>query len=164
MAFIPSSAGGFSSGGTLAAVSKFAPYLMFASTLFSAFANASAGAKKAEASRKNAVAGLTTDLLRERGSKLQQEAVLSKIRANAGAAGVDITQGSAMQAYLQTARETELEILMAHRVADANFAARMRGATDEEAEGKQAAVGSLLSGTADLFRYKTKKDAATFKK
>ena len=141
----------------------FAPYLMIASTLFSAFSNAAAGKKRAAAARRAATAGLTTDLLRERGMKMQQGAALSKIRANAGAAGVDIGQGSAMQAYLQTARETELEILMAHKVAEANFEARMRGAADVETAGKQAAVGSLLSGAADLYSYKAKKDRATFR-
>ena len=147
----------------MAAVGAFAPYLMIASTLFSAFSNAAAGKKKAAANRRTAVSGLTTDLLRERGMKLQQNAALSKVRANAGAAGVDIGQGSAMQAYLQTARETELEILMAHKVADANFEARMRGASDAEAEGKQAAAGSLLSGAASLYSYKANKDRATFR-
>ena len=141
----------------------FAPYLLTASTLFSAFSNAAAGKKKAAAARRAATAGLTTDFLRERGTKMQQEAILSKIRANAGAAGVDIGQGSAMQAYLQTARETELEILMAHKVAEANFEARMRGAADVETAGKQAAAGSLLSGAADLYSYKAKKDRATFR-
>jgi len=141
----------------------FAPYLMIASTLFSAFSNAAANKKRAAAARRAATAGLTTDLLRERGTKMQQEAILSKIRANAGAAGVDIGQGSAMQAYLQTARETELEILMAHKVAEANFEARMRGAADVETAGKQAAAGSLLSGAADLYSYKAKKDRATFR-
>jgi hypothetical protein len=94
---------------------------------------------------------------------MTQEAALSRIRANAGAAGVDIGQGSAMQAYLQAARETELEIVMAHKIADANFDARMSGAEIAEDEGKQAAVGSLLGGVADLYRYKVKKDAATKK-
>ena len=96
--------------------------------------------------------------------KMQQGAALSKIRANAGAAGVDIGQGSPMQAYLQTAQETELEIIMAHKVADANFEARMSGASDAEAAGKQAAAGSLLSGAADLYKYKVKKDEATYKR
>ena len=137
--------------------------IMVASTLFDMYSKASAGKKKAAAGRRAATSGLTTDLLRERGMKLQQGAALSKIRANAGAAGVDIGQGSAMQAYLQTARETELEILMAHKVADANFDARMSGASDAEAAGNQAAAGSLLSGAADLYKYKTKKDMATFK-
>jgi hypothetical protein len=108
MTIIASSAGG-------AAVSAFAPYLMIASTLFSAFSNAAAGQRNAAANRRAAIAGLTTDLLRERGAKLQQGAALSKIRANAGAAGVDIGQGSPMQAYLQTVRETELEIIMGTR-------------------------------------------------
>lgn len=139
------------------------PWLMLASSLFSAMSEKEAGKKKAAAGRRNATSGLTTDLLRERGMKLQQGAALSKIRANAGAAGVDIGQGSAMQAYLQTARETELEIIMAHKVADANFAARMSGAADAEAAGKQAAAGSLLSGAADLYSYKAKKDRATFR-
>lgn len=147
----------------MAALSAYAPYLMVASTLFSAFSNASAGARKADANRKNAVSGLTTDLLRERGAKLQQGAALSKIQANAGAAGVDLGSGSPLEAYLQTARETELEILMAHKTAEANFEARMKGASDAEAAGNQAAVGSLLSGTADLFSYKMKKDRATYK-
>jgi hypothetical protein len=147
----------------MAAVSAFAPYLMIMSTLFSAFSNAAAGKKKAAANRKTAVSGLTTDLLRERGMKFQQNAALSKVRANAGAAGVDITQGSAMQAYLQTARETELEIIMAHKVSKANFEARMSGAADAEAAGKQAATGSLLGGAADLYSYKSKKDRATFR-
>ena len=141
----------------------FVPYLMIGLSLFSAFSNAAAGKKKAAAARRAATAGLTTDLLRERGMKMQQGAALSKVRANAGAAGVDIGQGSAMQAYLQTARETELEILMAHKVAEANFEARMRGAVDVETAGKQAAAGSLLSGAADLYSYKAKKDRATFR-
>jgi len=139
------------------------PWLMLASTLFSALSAKEAGKKKAAADRRNATAGLTTDRLRERGMKMQQGAALSKVRANAGAAGVDIGQGSAMQAYLQTARETELEIIMAHKVADANFEARMSGAADVEAAGKQAAAGSLLSGAADLYSYKAKKDRATFR-
>jgi len=139
----------------------FVPYLMIGLSLFSAFSNAAAGRKKAAAARRAATAGLTTDLLRERGMKMQRGAALSKVRANAGAAGVDIGQGSAMQAYLQTARETELEILMAHKVAEANFEARMRGAVDVETAGKQAAAGSLLSGAADLYSYKAKKDRAT---
>ena len=139
------------------------PWLMLASSLFSAMSEKEAGKKKAAAGRRTATAGLTTDRLRERGMKMQQGAALSKIRANAGAAGVDIGQGSAMQAYLQTARETELEIIMAHKVADANFAARMSGAADAEAAGKRAAAGSLLSGAADLYSYKAKKDRATFR-
>ncbi len=147
----------------MASLSAFAPYLMAGSTLLSMFSNASAGKKKAEADRRTAVSGLVTDRLRERGAKLEQDSVLSKIRANAGAAGVDIGQGSAMQAYLQTAQETELEIVMAHKVADANFDARMRGASDAEAAGNQAAAGSLLSGTADLFSYYAKKDRAAYK-
>lgn len=137
--------------------------IMAASTLFDMYSKAEAGKKNAAAGRRAAISGRVTDLLRERGMKLQQEGVISKIRANAGAAGVDIGQGSAMQAYLQTARETELEIIMAHKVADANFEARMSGASDVEAAGKQAAAGSLLSGAADLYSYKTKKDLATFK-
>jgi hypothetical protein len=139
------------------------PWLMLAASLFSAISEKEAGKKNAAAGRRNATAGLTTDLLRERGMKLQQGAALSKIRANAGAAGVDIGQGSPMQAYLQTARETELEIVMAHKVADANFEARMSGASDAEAAGGNRALGSLLSGAADLYSYKTKKDLATFK-
>ena len=137
--------------------------IMAASTLFDMYSKASAGKKKGAADRRAAVSGLTTDRLRERGMKLQQGAALSKIQANAGAAGVDIGQGSAMQAYLQTARETELEIIMAHKVAEANFEARMSGASDVEAAGKQAAAGSLLSGAADLYSYKAKKDRATFR-
>jgi len=156
-------AGTAGAGGAMAGISAFAPYLMVASTLFSAFSNAAAGKKKAAANRRTAVSGLTTDLLRERGMKMQQGAALSKIRSNAGAAGVDVGQGSAMQAYLQTARETELEIAMAHKAAESNFAARMSGAADVEAAGNQAAFGSLLSGAADLFSYKAKKDRATFR-
>jgi hypothetical protein len=164
MTIIASTGAGVAGGsGALAAVSAFAPYLMVGSALFSAFSNASAGKKRAAAARRNAVSGLTTDRLRERGMKMTQEAALSRIRANAGAAGVDIGQGSAMQAYLQAARETELEIVMAHKIADANFDARMSGAEIAEDEGKQAAVGSLLGGVADLYRYKVKKDAATKK-
>ncbi|OYV96821.1 MAG: hypothetical protein B7Z62_07550 [Deltaproteobacteria bacterium 37-65-8] len=97
-----------------------------------------------------------------RGAKMQQAAALSKIRANAGAAGVDIGQGSAMQAYLQTAKETELEIIMANKVADANFNARISGANIEQDAGGNKALGSLLSGAADLYTYKTKKEKATF--
>jgi len=166
MSIIASSAGAGAAGssGAMAAVSAFAPYLLTASTLFSAFSNAAAGKKRAAAARRAATAGLTTDLLRERGTKMQQGAILSKIRANAGAAGVDIGQGSPLQAYLQTARETELEIVMAHKVAEENFAARMRGAADVEAAGNQAAVGSLLGGAADLYKYKMLKDLATFKR
>ncbi|MBF8258371.1 MAG: hypothetical protein HW377_745 [Actinobacteria bacterium] len=165
MTIIASSAGAGAAGtgGAMASLSAFAPYLLVASTLFSAFSSASAGKKKAAAGRRAAIAGLTTDRLRERGMKLQQDSALSTIRANAGATGVDIGQGSAMQAYLQTARETELEIVMAHRVADANFAARLSGASDDEAEGNQKAFGSLLGGAADMFSYKSKKDRATFK-
>jgi hypothetical protein len=147
----------------MASLSAFAPYLMVASTLLSAFSSAAAANKKAAAGRRAAVAGLTTDRLRERGMKLQQDAALSTIRANAGAAGVDVGKGSAMQAYLQTARETELEIVMAHKVADANFAARLSGAAYDDAEGDQKAFGSLLGGAADLFSYQSKKDRATFK-
>jgi len=157
-------AGAAGTGGAMAAVSAFAPYLMVASTLFSAFSNASAGQRNAAAARRAAISGRIMDILRERGMKMQRGAALSKIRANAGAAGVDIGQGSAMQAYLQTARETELEIVMAHKVAEANFEARMSGAEIAEAAGKQAAVGSLLSGAADLYRYKAKKDEATYKR
>ncbi len=147
----------------MASLSAFAPYLMVGSALFSAFSGASAAKKRAEAARREAVSGLVTDRLRERGMKMQQDAALSKIRANAGAAGVDINQGSAMQAYLQTARETELEILMAHKTADANFAARLSGAAMAEDEGDSKAVGSLLGGAADLASYYSKKDRATFK-
>ena len=164
MTIIASAGAGAAGGsGAMAAVSAFAPYLMIGSALFSAFSGASAGRKRAEAGRRAAISGRLTDILRERGMRMQQDAVLSRTRANAGAAGVDINQGSPMQAYLQTARETELEIVMAHKVADANFAARMSGAQIEEAEGRQAAAGSLLSGAADLYRYKVKKDAATKK-
>lgn len=134
----------------MAAVSSFAPYLIGASTLFSMFSSASAGKKKAAAYRAAAISGLTTDRLSERGMKLQQDALLSKFRASAGAAGVDIAQGSPLQAYLQTVRETELEILMARRVADANFTARMSGAAEVEEAGNQSAIGALLSGAADL--------------
>lgn len=163
MTIIASSAGAGAAGGGLASASAFAPYLMAGSTLFSAFSNVSAGKKRAEALRRGAIAGLTADRFRERGMNMQQAAALSKIRANAGAAGVDINQGSAMQAYLQTARETELEIIMAHKTADANFQARMSGAGDEDAAGKNKAAGSLLGGMADLFTYKTKKDSATYR-
>ncbi|MDA8122306.1 MAG: hypothetical protein M0Z38_07055 [Deltaproteobacteria bacterium] len=164
MAIIASPVGaGAAGGGTMASLSAFAPYLMVGSALFSAFSNARAGKERAAANRRVATSGLTTDLLRERGMKFQQDSVLSKIRANAGAAGVDITQGSAMQTYLQTARETELEILMAHKTAEANFDARMRGADLEEDAGRSAAVGSLLGGAADLFKYKAAKDFATFR-
>jgi len=165
MANIASAGAGVAkSTGPTAAMKAFAPYLLIGSTLFSAFSNAAAGKKRAAAARRAAMAGLTTDLLRERGTKMQQGAILSKIRANAGAAGVDIGQGSPLQAYLQTARETELEIVMAHKVAEENFEARMRGAADVEAAGNQAAVGSLLSGAADLYKYKMLKDLATFKR
>ncbi len=95
--------------------------------------------------------------------KLQQDSLLSKIRANTGASGVDINQGSAMQTYLQTARDTELEILMAHKTAEANFAARLSGATADESEGDAKAIGSLLGGMADLSTYYSKRDRATFK-
>jgi len=144
-------------------MAAFIPLLMAASTLFSAYSENQAGKKNAAAGRRNATAGLITDRLRERGMKMQQGAALSKIRANAGASGVDITQGSAMQVYLQTARETELEILMAHRTAESNFAARISGAEAEGDAGSNKAVGSLLGGAADLYSYKAKKDAATFK-
>jgi hypothetical protein len=137
------------------------PWLTLASSLFSAASENEAGKKNAAAGRRNATAGLTTDRLRERGMKLEQESVLSKIRANAGAAGVDITQGSPLQAYLQTVRETELEILMARKVADANFETRLAGATAESDAGGNKALGSLFSGAADLYRYKAKKGMAT---
>ena len=159
MTIIASSAG----AGAGAGLASFAPYLMAASTLFSAMSSSRAGKKRAEAARREAVSGLVTDRLRERGMKMQQDAGLSKIRANAGAAGVDINQGSAMQVYLQTARETELEIIMAHKTADANFAARLSGAAMAESEGDSKALGSLLGGAADLFAYKTKKDLATYR-
>ncbi len=150
-------------GAGMAGASAFAPYLILGSSLFSAFSSNSAGKKRAAAARRNAIAGLTTDRLRERGMKMTQEAALSRIRANAGAAGVDINQGSAMQVYLQTARETELEIVHAHKVADANFEARMSGAAIAEDEGRNAAVGSLLSGVADLYSYGANKKRASFK-
>jgi hypothetical protein len=139
------------------------PALLIASSLFSAWNNYGAGKGNAKAGRRAAVAGRVTDRLRERGAKMQQTAALSKIRANAGAAGVDIGQGSAMQAYLQTAQETELEIVMAHKISDANFEARMSGAQIAEDEGVREAAGSLLGGVASLYSYKTKKDRATFK-
>ena len=139
------------------------PWLMLASTLFSATSENAAGKATAAALRKNATAGLVTDRLRLRGAKLQQEAALSKIRANAGAAGVDIGQGSAMQAYLQTAKETELEIIMANKIADANFDATLSGAKLEQDAGGNKSLGSLLSGGADLYTYFTKKGTATFK-
>ncbi len=138
------------------------PYLAIASSLLSAFSEAEAGRENAKANRKIASAGLVSDRLRERGSRMQQKAALSSIRANAGAAGVDIGQGSAMQAYLSVARETELEIIMAHKTADANFAARLAGAQALQDAGNAKAVGSLLSGAADIYSYRNKMNSATF--
>ena len=139
------------------------PYLIMGSSLVSGLAKRKSAYESSGTERRNAISGLTSARLTERGMKLQQESLLSKIRGTAGAAGVDVTQGSAMQAYLQAARETELEIVLAHKAADADFAGGMRGAKNLKRAGDFSLFGDLLGGAALAKSYGTKKDKATFK-
>jgi len=136
---------------------------MMGASMLEGMAKKDAAYRNAKIERKNAVQARVAEQLGVRGAKMQQTELLSGISAETGARGLDITQGSPMQAYLRTARETELEILMAQKASDTGFLNRMQNARNLEEGGDNAMAGAVLEGAAKVYSYMTKSGMADFK-
>lgn len=151
MTFIPSSAG--AGAASSVGLMSFAPYLLAGSSFLGGLSRRRAARESARRDQENAIAAKVRGYFQERGLRLEQEGLLSTIRARTAGSGLDVTQGSPLEAYLQAARETELDILHARRNAEAEASAYLSRAYSERTAGDAALTGSLLSGAADFLSY-----------
>jgi len=93
----------------------------------------------------------------ENAQRLKTQRLLSKQRAQLGAAGVDLGSGSALQLQEDTLTLGEADALRIRRTGDSRFDASMREGELETAKGSLAETqgmfdigGSLLSGTGNI--------------
>lgn len=137
--------------------------LMTGSSFLEGLSKRTAAKSSAASEEENAVSALVQGHFQERGMKLEQEALLSQIRQRAGASGTAIDEGAPLQAYLQSARETELDIVHVRNAAKNQARASLDKATAYRRAGDSALAGSLLGGAADVLKFGYLKDKTTFK-
>jgi len=137
--------------------------MMAGASLLGGIAKKSAADKSAATEEDNANAARIQGYFQERGMRLEQGALLSKIRNQAGAMGVDVNEGSPLKAYLQAARETELDVLIARQNTERTGEVYKSRADSLRSAGDQALLGSILEGAGGMMSYQSKKNAASFK-
>ncbi len=138
------------------------PFVTMGSSWLGGMAKRRAARESANAEIDNAIAALVEGKLRERSQRGGQSALLSLIRNRAAGAGVDVTQGAPLDAYLQAARETELDILSARHSAEAEAAIRFKRAKLLRVQGEDELWGSLLKGGSDVLDYLREKDKVDY--
>jgi hypothetical protein len=161
MSFIPSSTGAAASSS--AGLLSFAPYLLAGSSFLGGLSKRKASRETARIERETGIDELVRSQFQERGMKLEQDELLSTIRNRAAGAGLDASQGSPLEAYLQASRETELDIVNARNTAERQFQARMDRAKLLTRGGDASMLGSLLEGAGDLTRFQMLKDKYSFR-
>lgn len=139
------------------------PFVLLGTSYLGGMAKRRAARESAKAETDNAIEALIEGRFQERSQRGEQTALLSLIRNRAAGAGVDLSQGSPLEAFLQTARETELDILSAKHAAESEAAARFNRAKLLRRQGNDELFGSLLSGGADVLAFGTKRDSASYK-
>jgi len=139
------------------------PALLMGSSFLAGLSKRKAAGDTADAYDENASASKAQGYFQERGMRLEQGALLSQIRNRAGAAGVDVNSGSPLEAYLQAARETELDIFNARYNAGREADAYQSRATSLRKAGDQALFGSMLEGAASVMSFQGKKNSYEFK-
>lgn len=131
--------------------------LTFLGSLAQGFGARRTSRKQAASERSAATDEMVRGRFQERAGRKEQESMLSAIQANTAASGLALSQGSPLEVYLQTARETELDILIAKRDAERRTRARLEQAKDLDQAGDAALFGSFLSGAGGLFKAGAKK-------
>lgn len=139
------------------------PALLMASSFLGGLSKRKAARESAASDEENAIAAKVQGYFTERGMKLEQDALLSQIRNRAAGAGLDVNQGSPLEAYLQASRETELDILHARSNAEREVGAYRSRAASLRRGGDQALFGSILEGAGDVVKYSALKGKAKFK-
>lgn len=143
--------------------SSFLPSLMVGTSFLGGLAKKRAAQMSAQSEEEAAIATKVRGYFQARGMKLDQEVLLSTIRNRTAGAGLDVTQGSPLEAYLQTARETELDILHTRSTAEREANEHLRRAAALRTGGDMELYGSLLSGAKDALKYKADLDRVSFK-
>jgi hypothetical protein len=139
------------------------PALMMAASFLGGLSKRKAAQESAASDEENAISAKVQGYFTERGMKLEREALLSQIRNRASGAGLDVNQGSPLEAYLQASRETELDILHVRSNAGREVAAYRSRAKSLRKAGDQELFGSMLSGAGDVMKFNYLKDKASFK-
>ena len=139
------------------------PALLMGSSFLGGLSKRKAARESAASEEENAISAKVQGYFTERGMKLEQEALLSQIRNRASGAGLDVTQGSPLEAYLQASRETELDILHARSNAAREVSAYKSRAASLRRAGDDELVGSLLGGAGDVLKFNALKDKVSFK-
>lgn len=140
------------------------PGLQMGTSFLEGISKRKAARSTADSYEDQAVSSLVQGHFQERGMKLEQGALLSQIRQRAGASGVAIDEGAPLQAYLQAARETELDIVHTRNTARDQARASLDQAKASRISGNSALAGSLLGGATDVLKFNYLKDKNTFKK
>lgn len=122
-----------------------------------------AARQSAASEEENAVSARVRGIFEERGMRLEQDALLSEIRNNASAAGIDSTSGVPLEAYLQASRETELDILHVRSNAAREVGAYQSRARQARRAGDDELFGSMLEGAGDVMKFNYLKDKNAFK-
>ena len=139
------------------------PALMMATSFLGGLSKRKAARQSADDMDENATATQVQGYFQERGMKLDQEALLSQIRNRAAGAGLDVNEGSPLEAYLAAARETELDILHARSNTGREAAAYQSRASSLRKAGDQNMVEELLGGVGDVMKFNYLKDKARLK-
>lgn len=139
------------------------PALMAASSFLGGLSKRKALQESSKSELDSAIATKVRGYFEQRGMKLDQESLLSTIRNRAAGMGLDITQGSPLEAYLQASRETQLDILHVKNTAEAEVEAHKKRARQLATAAEDSLFGSLLSGGADIMKYQTLKNSVKFK-
>ncbi len=139
------------------------PGLLAGTSFLKGLTKRGAARQSAASEEENAVAARVKGIFEERGMRLEQDALLSQIRNNAAAAGIDPSSGSPLEAYLQAGRETELDILHARSNAAREVGAYQTRAKQLRRAGDDALFGSLLEGAGDVAKFNYLQGEAAFK-
>jgi hypothetical protein len=154
MAIIPSS-----TGLPAAAGGSIGPFLLMGgSTFLGGLANKRAGEATAASERKAATNARISGFFKDRILRNAQKELQSMVRFQSGSGGMDVTQGSPLDAYLQATRETELDIVHNKNAVDSEVQAHFDAANIAERTGSMALTSSLIGGTAKILG--AKEDAA----
>jgi hypothetical protein len=145
------------------AASMLIPGLMVATSYLGGLTKRRAARQSAASEEENAISARVRGIFEERGMRLERDALLSEIRNNAAAAGIDPSSGSPLEAYLQASRETELDILHARSNASREVRAHQARATQLRRAGDDALYGAMLEGAGDALKYGYLQERDAFK-
>ena len=144
-------------------MSLLVPAMFMGTSFLKGLSQKRAAKQSAAAERENAVAALVQGHFQQRGMKLDQEALLSSIRNAAAAGGGSADYGSPLDAYMQAARESELDIIHARNSADSAARAHLTNAKNSLRAGKSSMIGELLGGAAQSAAFMYTKGVNEFK-